>query len=506
MSTMTYDALGFDPAPGVPASVEQLVTTLSKVGNQLNDAHGTLTKVGKADGAWEGDAADGFAKKVGELPKHLANGHSSLIEAAHALNKWQSQLTDFQQLAQRYETEAQRARDALKNAQNNPDLQLAGRMFDTDEALQDAQKRLDHASKRVNEATDDLNTVIKKAQDLLGDHEKAAHAIADLIRNAAEGAPDKPGLFDRFMNALEGLGDKIKDFAGDIWDWMKENADLIYKIGDWLGYASAACDVLAVVFSETVIGAAIFEGIGIALNGGALAFHAAGWAAGAKKGSWTDIGLDIAGFVPFGDFARAGKVGLGAFKGVKIPMNMLQMGSKAADAFKRADDIVEAVGGSAVHSVEEAGMRSLGLVGGKVDAIKVTAETFGERFKVAVAKEFGDSTLYRAASGKFGSALDQVVPKLVEHTPLGRIPAIADSVKPIVDEAGNTVRHYVDPRSWTARGYEAVTGAKGLYTEGVRLVHDDVQYASEKVHEGIDKARETAGNVVDGVKSLNPFG
>jgi hypothetical protein len=75
-----------------------------------------------------------------------------------------------------------------------------------------------------------------------------------------------------------------------------------------------------------------------------------------------------------------------------------------------------------------------------------------------------------------------------------------------VDEAGNTVRHYVDPRSWTARGYEAITGAKGLYTEGARLVHDDVQYASEKVHDGIDKARETAGNVVDGVESLNPFG
>src|SRR4051812_37622137 len=79
MSTQTYDALGFDPAPGVPASVAQLVTALSKVGNQLNGAHGTLARVGKADDVWEGDAAAGFAKKVGELPKYLADGHASLI-------------------------------------------------------------------------------------------------------------------------------------------------------------------------------------------------------------------------------------------------------------------------------------------------------------------------------------------------------------------------------------------------------------------------------------------
>jgi hypothetical protein len=70
------------------------------------------------------------------------------------------------------------------------------------------------------------------------------------------------------MDSLEGLGDKFKELAGDIWKWIRKNADIIYKIGDWLGYASAACDVLALIFSETVIGAAIFEGIGMALSEG----------------------------------------------------------------------------------------------------------------------------------------------------------------------------------------------------------------------------------------------
>jgi hypothetical protein len=241
------------------------------------------------------------------------------------------------------------------------------------------------------------------------------------------------------------------------------------------------------------------------LNGYALAFHAVGWAAGAKKGNWLDIGLDIAGFVPFGDLTRVGKVGWGALKGVKIPLNVLEAGSKAADSLKRADDIVAAVGGSAVRTVEEQGMRAFGVAGGKIDAVKITADTFRDRLGVSVARHFGDANLYRAASGKLGGALDQVVPKLVEHTPLGRIPALADSVKSVVDDAGN-IRHYVDPRSWTARGYEAVTGAHDLYKEGVRHVTQDVQYGSEEFHEKIDKAREATGEVVDRIRSVNPFG
>lgn len=505
MSTQTYDALGFDPAPGAPGAVQQLVTTLSRVGNQLNDAHGTLTRVGKADGIWEGDAARGFAQKAQELPKYLADGHGSLLEAARALHAWQSQLTDFQTLAARYEEEAEEARRVLKQAEADPDLLLAGRTFDTEAALNDAQQRLDRAARRVDEATEALNTVIKKAQTLLGDHEAAARTAAEAVRRAAERAPDQPGLFDRFLDGLNGLGDAIEELAGDIWEWVQQHADTIYEIGDWLGWASAACDVLAVIFSETIVGAVAFEAIGMVLNGGALAAHAIGWAAGSKKGNWLDIGLDIAGFVPFGDLARVGKVGLGAFKGVKIPLNVLEAGSRAADSLKRADDIVEAIGGSAVRTVEEQGMRAFGVVGRRIDAVKITADTFEDRLGVAVARHFGDANLYQAASGRLGGVLDRVVPSLVEHTPLGRIPALADSVKSVADDAGN-VRQYVDPRSWTARGYEAVTGAHNLYKEGVRLVTEDVQYGSERFHESVDSARESVDEFTGRVAAANPFG
>jgi hypothetical protein len=63
MGSQAYVALGFDPAPGVPDSVGRLVTTLSRVGNQLGQSHATLTRLGKNEGAWEGDAATGFARR-----------------------------------------------------------------------------------------------------------------------------------------------------------------------------------------------------------------------------------------------------------------------------------------------------------------------------------------------------------------------------------------------------------------------------------------------------------
>lgn len=499
MGSQSFDALGFNPAPGSPESIETLATTLSKVGNRLNETHSTLTRLGKPGGIWEGDAAAGFSKKVGELPKYLEEGHGSLIDAASALSKWRSQLIDFQGLASRYEADAAEARRILKQAESNPDLKLAGQIFETDEALQSVQHRLDFATGKVNEATESLNVILRKAQELLKEHEEAARMAAAVIRMASERAPDKPGLFDRFMKTLETVADLSKALANEIYGWLKDHADLVYEIGDWLGWASAACDVLAIVFSETVIGAAAFEIIGRVLNAGALVFHAGGWAMGAKKGSWLDIGLDVAGFIPFGDLAKVGKTGMGALKGVKIPLNVAEMGSKAADSLKRADDIVREVGGTARNFVEEGGMRSLGIAGREVDAVKITADNFKDRLAVSVARHFGDASLYRAASGRFGGVLDHTIPKLVESTPLGRIPALADSVKPIVNDAGEVVGKYVDPRSWPARGYEAVTGAHNLYKEGVRIASGDVEYMSDKVHNTIGEVRETTGRVLDGI-------
>ncbi|MET9170503.1 putative T7SS-secreted protein [Streptomyces misionensis] len=507
MTTPTYGALGFDPAPGVPSSVHHLVTSLTDVTKQLHDAHATLTRLGKPDAAWVGEAAAAFAKKTGSLPKYLANGHSSLIDAAHALHGWESDLREFQTLAKHYEQEAEAARKTLKTAQNDPDLQLAGRTFDTDAELQQAQRRLDGAVRRLNGARDELNAIIHKAEALLTEHDKAASAAAAAIRKAAEAAPDE-SLLHKLGDLLSDLGDRIKDLAGDLWHWIQKHADTIYKIGDWLGYAAAACDVLAIVFSETIVGAVVFEALGRVLNTGALVFHGVGWAAGAKDGNALDIGLDLAGFIPFGDLARTGKIAHAAFKGVKIPMNVLDFGVKAADSWKRAADLIEHVGGTAKfgEDAEEWTMRNAAALGKKAHAIHITADNVADRLKLGVARHLGDSTLYRAGAKLTDIPFQKMMPRLIENTPLKHIPGLPESVRPIFDDAGRKVGQYIDPRSWTARGYVAIRGSKHLLTEGVRVATEDAQYGSEKIHEKFDQARETAGHLLGGLANANPFG
>ncbi|MGJ5890530.1 hypothetical protein DF268_31830 [Streptomyces sp. V2] len=499
----TYDALGFDPAPGDPASVHQLVTSLTSTAKQLHDVHATLTRLGRTNGAWTGEGASAFSRTTGALPRYLDNAHGSMADAAHALRTWESRLTEFQGRARRYEEEAEESRRALAAAKADPDLKLAGQTFPTSEELRDAQRRLDHATKRVTEAGAELDAIVEKARQLQHDHQATAHQAAERLRKAAEAAPGK-SLLDKLKDLFEDVTQQIGDLAGDLWKWVQKHADTIYRIGDWLGYASAACDVLAVLTSETLIGAAVFEGIGMVLNGGALLAHGVGWAAGSKKGNWLDIGLDVAGFIPFGDLARVGKVGKGMFTGVKIPMRVTDFGVKAADSWKRASDIIEHAGGTAKlgEDAEKWVMRNVGVFGRKADAIHITADTLGDRLKVAVAKELGDRNLYRPGAGITDMPFQKLMPKLIEHTPLGRIPALADSVKPIVDDAGETVGRYIDPRSWTARGYEAALGAKDLYKEGVRHATEEVQYASEQLHEKYDQAREVIGRLA----TANPFG
>lgn len=470
MTTPMYDALGFDPAPGVPASVHHLVASLTSVTGQLHDAHATLTRLGRTDGAWVGEAASAFAKKTGSLPKYLATAHSSLLDATHALADWETRLREFQTLAGHYELEAEQARKALKAAQNDPALQLAGRTFDTQAEADRAQQRLDHATRRVNQARDELAAVIKKAEALLTHHDEVARAAAATIRKAAEAAPDE-SLLHKLGDLLSSIGDEIKALAGDLWHWIQKHADTIYKIGDWLNLAAAACDVLAIVFSETIIGAAVFEILARALNTGALAFHGVGWAAGAKKGSWADIGLDLAGFVPFGDLLKGGKVAWQSFRGVEI----------AADSFKAADRIAEIAGKANGAKIATAFKNS--LFGEGKTVLRATADTFKGRFAMATERVFNDATRYERPLTSPVKLLDKLVtPKLIESTPLRRIPALADAL--VHDGTGKS---FIDPTSWASRAPEAAYRGYKLYESAERAVSDDVHGKYEKYKGIVDR-------------------
>jgi hypothetical protein len=129
--TGTYPALGFNPAPGNVGTVSSLAQNFLNVSTSLGQARDAMEKAGQAGGFWEGDAADAFHKDLGKLPDYLSKATSSLGDAGKALDGWSDDLSSMQKTAADYEQQAENAVRSLNQAKSNPDLDLAGRQFDT---------------------------------------------------------------------------------------------------------------------------------------------------------------------------------------------------------------------------------------------------------------------------------------------------------------------------------------------------------------------------------------
>lgn len=144
-------------------------------------------------------------------------------DAVTQLRSWHTALSSYQTKGRQYESEAaaakqtvatrktehEQATKAYNAAAANPDLRLAGTYYTDQAALDAAQAKIDAASDRLNKAdtaldsarsrldsaTHELEAIVKKAEELLGDHQDEARGIADRIRQATENAPD-PGFWE----------------------------------------------------------------------------------------------------------------------------------------------------------------------------------------------------------------------------------------------------------------------------------------------------------------------
>ncbi|HEY9417761.1 MAG TPA: hypothetical protein VIQ30_23630, partial [Pseudonocardia sp.] len=176
------------------------------------------------------------------------------------------------------------------------DLALAGRHFDTDAELDDAQNRLNSALVAVNDADrrldatrSGLEQVIADARRLLAEHAAGADSAADAVARATDGlAPPEPGWLE------------------DAGDWCDEHKG---TVGDAAGVVSAVAGSLALIPVLTP-----FMGP-LALVSGAVALVAHGMDIG-EKGSWGELGSlatlggDIVGMVPaVGAFSKAADAG-----------------------------------------------------------------------------------------------------------------------------------------------------------------------------------------------------
>ncbi|WP_441246440.1 putative T7SS-secreted protein [Kitasatospora sp. McL0602] len=367
-----FPALGFDPAPGRPESVDALVSKLASTAGALESAHSTLVSISHSGSAWQGQAAEGFAKKVGELPKTMADSVDALKAASTQLSSWSRQLVSYQETAKRYEAEAEEAKRRRQEAEtrkhdataqynqasDDPAFQLVGYRFADDQQLAEAENRiraaqaqletanqqLETASQELSSIEDELHQIVKQAKELHGHHQHDADQTAKALRTANHNAPH--------ISAWSKLADGFKKIGKGIKDWATKHADLLKKVGDIAGAASA---VLGIAALATMWCPPLSAALGVAAAGAsgvALGAHGLAKLGGADV-SWTTIALDGVGVVPFVGGAAKG------IKGVTMGVKAIKAeGSLAAGGAK----LLEA--GKAIESTHMAG----GLLHSKVIA------------------------------------------------------------------------------------------------------------------------------------------
>ncbi|GAA2397310.1 hypothetical protein GCM10010420_23980 [Streptomyces glaucosporus] len=448
MSAEDFPTIGFDPAPGKLSSIDDLTEKLSKTADGLKKAHDTLVEIGKSGGqgsAWEGEAAEAFSKKVGELPKYLDDSHDALSKAAKHLKDWRARLAEYQETARDYEARAKAAKDrqtaaeaerskavtAYDSAANDPALGYAGQIYTDQDALNKAQARYDAAADRLRRAGDALDTatgkvekakeeleaLIKKAEDLLEEHQDCARRIASRLRKANGNAPDT-GFFESVADAFKKLGNKFQE-------WCEEHADLLKTIGDWLSIASTALGILALatVWFPPLSGALALAGGVTSL--GALATHGAAKYGGADIKASTLI-FDGIGVLPFGKLVK------GVSTGVKVGLKFGKHGDlmlKGANTFTKVADAAPA-GTKLTLSPGK-----FSRLGGADDVAKFTPKGFGNRVNLAWTAHMAETTETSVKGTLYGTALTK--------TPLRSLPGLEDAIR-----ADGTL----DPLSWWSRG------------------------------------------------------
>lgn len=342
VSSQAYPALGFDPAPGTPAAVSALAESLTTVSTSLAQADDAIRRMAQSDGFWQGQGADAFHGKLGELPRYLDQATESLGAAGRTLHGWSADLTSMRSTAQTYERDAEAAIRAVNAATTNPDLGLANQVFHDQVSLDNAQQRLNTAVGAINRAQGELRTIIDDAKRLHNQHQDLAEQVAHALRTATDEAPDAPGILSRIEDGLKSLEDGIDALKNKVAEWLENHAELIQTIAD---YASDAAGVLAIAATITafipvldVIVTPALTGLAMAASAVALGGHAAAKAGGANT-SWTHISLDAVGVVPFGKIAstaiKSGAKGTEAIRA--LPGEVADGLTKAA---KKAENLV----------------------------------------------------------------------------------------------------------------------------------------------------------------------
>jgi hypothetical protein len=184
----TYHGLGFDPAPGDPDAVAQLITQYTAVAGALAGVQPALRQAGELSQDWHGMAAGTFRQRLQNIPSGLDSQEQLLRKAVEVLGRWAEVLGANRRLAEELDARAVRLRrrieaatDEVQDRRTNADL--AGTLAASASATAD----LAAATNRLADLESELAEVLAAARGLERDHLRAADAFADELGEARGG-------------------------------------------------------------------------------------------------------------------------------------------------------------------------------------------------------------------------------------------------------------------------------------------------------------------------------
>jgi hypothetical protein len=235
-------------------------------------------------------------------------------------------------------------------------------------------------------------------------------------------------MFASIGSALSGMMHGISDLAGKTWDFVKQHANVIAKIGDALSVVGTVLSVAAAATAEIPIVGEVVEGVSIGVNAEALGAHALAKAAGAKVSDAT-LAMDAISMVPGGTMLKS-------MKTLKVAKQLV---SSTAKAVRYADDGAKIAKGmdAAGTVLERAGTRQLGSWANGAKTLAKWVPGLPERTieKIGVTPiKIGDETVHVATN-----TVGRVAGAVVGGVEKGTVKVLEDRYESNAEDAAKNV-------------------------------------------------------------------
>ncbi|MFI6029922.1 hypothetical protein [Amycolatopsis magusensis] len=187
-----YRGLGFDPAPGSPDAVMAAAERCAR-------AAARLPGLPSGPAGWTGTAAEGFGRRLAEVPGEVTAAGKALHAAATILDEWAGTLLANRRRAEQLDHRALRLKRSLLTASDEVDSATVTAQFSTAPGVE-AQRHA--AVARHEQLTRELERVLQAAHLLERDHLAEAERVTVRLRTVdsegAEAAARVPGRAELF--------------------------------------------------------------------------------------------------------------------------------------------------------------------------------------------------------------------------------------------------------------------------------------------------------------------